>query len=245
MIFPGSMFRLPLFFIIISSALLTSSLRVRIPSSSSPHAHSLLRFKTRLHNGGLAADDLTIALAARANELTDMLSKKDVTSLLLEKWEVRLDELVSEVKRIKDKDIIFGVYAQLLRKNAPLELDLLQLNVFDRISGAAMDALIKLQPPDAPITAVADELTDVHLDYLEVFRRVLDEKGNEDESSSGFSQAGRQEFLCYQFATLVHLTYGRLSRGLGEDFDNSAGTQEMRISNWESPVHAVIPRRIL
>ena len=136
--------------------------------------------------------------------------------------------------------VLLAVYAQLLRKSSPLELDLLQISVFDRLASSVVDALVKLHPKDLPVTPLVDDLTEVHLNYIESFRESIDDGGDD-----GFSQSRRQETLCYQFATLVHFTYRRLSGGLGEGFDSSEDTQQMRVSSWEDPVHARLQRRFV
>ena len=136
--------------------------------------------------------------------------------------------------------VLLSVYAQLLQKSAPLELDLLQISVFDRLACSVVDALVKLHPKDLPVTPLVDDLTEVHLDYIERFREVIDDGGDD-----GFSQSRRQELLCYQYAALVQFTYRRLSGGLGEGFDSSADTQQMRVSSWEEPVHARLQRRFV
>ena len=40
-----------------------------------------------------------------------------------------------------------------------------------------------------------------------------------------YSQSGNQEFLCYQFASLVRSTYNHLNKNLGDEFDKSTSTQ--------------------
>ena len=42
-----------------------------------------------------------------------------------------------------------------------------------------MDALVKLHPPKTAITSLIDEITEVHLDYIETFRKVIDDGGEE------------------------------------------------------------------
>lgn len=58
-------------------------------------------------------------------------------------------------------------------------------------------------------------------------------------------ESATQETLCYQLAGLLQRVYGRVSRSLGADFDSSAATQEMRVSNWISPVYARLQRRFV
>lgn len=72
----------------------------------------------------------------------------------------------------------------------------------------------------AAITSLIDDLTDIHLEYIEPFRSVIDDGG-----SDGYSQSSRQEFLCYQYALLVHSTYQHVTRNLGSDFDMTKSSQ--------------------
>ena len=60
-----------------------------------------------------------------------------------------------------------------------------------------------------------------------------------------YSQSARQEYLAYQLAGLVRRTYSRVSRGLGATYDMTASSQDMRITNWVSPVFARLERRFV
>jgi hypothetical protein len=186
-------------------------------------------------------DDLVLSIAARAGALSAVLSGAEaIDTDGMVAWEMQLETLSAELRRVTRRPVLYAVYSQLLHKFVPTELDLLQISVFDRLASAIVDALVKLQPSEAPITAVVDELTETHLEYVEKFRVAVDDGGDE-----GYSQSSRQEFLCYQYALLAHFTYQRLSRGLGEGFDNSVDTQLMRVSNWEDPLHARLQRRFV
>ena len=60
-----------------------------------------------------------------------------------------------------------------------------------------------------------------------------------------YSQSARQEYLAYQLAGLVRRTYSRVSKGLGATYDMTASSQDMRITNWVSPVFARLERRFV
>jgi hypothetical protein len=103
-----------------------------------------------------------------------------------------------------------------------------------------IDGLLNLQSKDQPITTFIDRITEVHLAYVEDFRKIVD-SGSDDE----YSFDSQQEILTYQFAGLVKKTYERISKGLGSGFDSSANVQELRLNNWVSPVYARLQRRFV
>ena len=146
-----------------------------------------------------------------------------------------------ELSQLTNKDALLAVYASLLSNVAATTLDPLQMATFQLLSNAVMDTLIKLRPPNTPVTDLIDEITDIHLDFLETFQKLIDADGGEDS----YTQTSLQEYLCYQLAGLIRRTYARVSRGLGGDFDTSSQTQEMRINSWVSPIYARLERRFV
>jgi hypothetical protein len=101
--------------------------------------------------------------------------KSELTVNDLIEWETKLDTLVAEIRRVNNRDVLYDTYKRLLAKNAPISLDILQMSVFDRIASAVVDSLIRIHPKEAPITAVVDELTEIHLEYIETFRTIIDD----------------------------------------------------------------------
>ena len=80
----------------------------------------------------------------------------------------------------------------------------------------------------------------MHLDYVDTFADIIDDGG-----SDGYSQSSRQEFLAYQFGGLVRRCYAKISRTLGQDFDSSRETRDMRTNSWVSAVYARLQRRFV
>ena len=184
-----------------------------------------------------------LALTAKGAQAFDFFrapSSSLLTPAALYQWEQQVDALSAELTQLTNKDALLAVYASLLRQVAPTQLDPLQMATFQLLSNAIVDALVRLRAPGAPVTSLIDEITDVHLDFVDQFQSMIDD-GGED----GYSQSSTQEYLAYQFAGLVRRTYARISRGLGSEFDMSLSSQEMRISSWVSPVHARLQRRFV
>eukprot|EP01035_Chromulina_nebulosa_P056046 gene56046-76829_t len=115
----------------------------------------------------------------------------------LSSWESILDELTQEIKSIKDPKALLSFYEYILQKVAPTLLDPLQISTFEVISNAVIDTLISLFPRNTPITALIDEITDLHLEFIERFRSYIDAPSDVDD---GVQESATQETLCYQLA---------------------------------------------
>ena len=85
-------------------------------------------------------------------------------------WETILDEVTQEIKSIKEPKALLSFYESILQKVAPILLDPLQISTFEVIANAIIDTLISLFPRNTPITALIDEITDLHLEFIERFR---------------------------------------------------------------------------
>lgn len=105
-----------------------------------------------------------------------------------------------------------------------------------------MISLIKLAPKGVPVTGLVDDITEVNLDCIEKFRKIIDSKVDDED---GYTDSQSSEYLTYQYAMLVKKVYDRLSKGLGADFDTSANVQELRLQNWVSPIYARLQRRFV
>ena len=189
-----------------------------------------------LHAAGGGSEPLSGGAAgvfglAKANDL----SRESIDS-----WLQALDELAVSYKSLRDQDVLLSEYLSLLSTASVNELDPVMMATFDLLSGSIMDTLIKMEDTGAPITDLIDKVTDVHLDFIEVFQESVDDGG-----SDGYSQSANQEFLAYQFAGLVYRTYSKISRGLGADFDASTEAIDMRTNNWVSTVYARLQRRFV
>ena len=114
-------------------------------------------------------------------------------------------------------------------------------------------------------TALSDTFTDVHLKCIDLgiaglgARKLstsdpipsssaqVDEhtEGEGEEQSDMYEQNELQELLVYQFAGLTRRAYLELSKALGNEFDTSAGVQDLRLNSWVSPVYARLQRRFI
>ena len=106
----------------------------------------------------------------------------------LSSWESILDELTQEIKSIKDPKALLSFYEYILQKVAPTLLDPLQISTFEVISNAVIDTLISLFPRNTPITALIDEITDLHLEFIERFRSYIDAPSDVDDGYASSCQ---------------------------------------------------------
>ena len=96
-------------------------------------------------------------------------------------WETILDEVTQEIKSIKEPKALLNFYESILQKVAPILLDPLQISTFEVIANAIIDTLISLFPRNTPITALIDEITDLHLEFIERFRSYIDASSDVDD----------------------------------------------------------------
>ena len=106
----------------------------------------------------------------------------------LSSWESILDELTQEIKSIKEPKALLSFYEYILQKVAPTLLDPLQISTFEVISNAVIDTLISLFPRNTPITALIDEITDLHLEFIERFRSYIDAPSDVDDGYASSCQ---------------------------------------------------------
>ena len=149
---------------------------------------------------------IVLALTAKGTQAFDFFRTPSalLTPAALYQWEQQVDALSAELTQLTNKDALLAVYASLLRQVAPTQLDPLQMATFQLLSNAIVDALVRLRLPGAPVTALIDEITDVHLDFVDQFQTLIDDGGDD-----GYSQSSTQEYLAYQLAGLVRRTYAR------------------------------------
>jgi hypothetical protein len=115
-------------------------------------------------------NQIVLTLSAKSFEIFDISSKKVYTKQSIDLWETNLNSLTSEIRQLRDKKMILAIYSTVLSIAAPKELDLLQFATFELISHAVVDSLLKLQVKGAAVTGLIDDITDVHLSYIEQFR---------------------------------------------------------------------------
>ena len=164
----------------------------------------------------------------------------ELTPISLDSWEKTLEAAIVDIKSVTDKDALVNIYSSLLANIAPSELDPLRVSAFNSMTNIIADNLLINHPKDSPITSLIDDITEAHLEYIEVFRKTIDDGG-----SDGYSQSANQEFLCYQFASLIRHIYDRFSKGLGSSYDMSNSVQDLRLNSWVTPVYARLQRRFV
>ena len=104
--------------------------------------------------------------------------KINKTSLAL--WDENLFKLTSELRKFKgNKETLLSSYKSLLRLTAPLKLDPLQFASFDFISHAIIDGLLNIYPKNIAITELVDEITEVHLKFIEELSVLIDDGGSD------------------------------------------------------------------
>lgn len=118
-------------------------------------------------------EDMALSLSAKAIELfqyTHITRDVKFTKDRLLIWEERLSNIVPELKALPNKDILLKVYSTMLSKASLAELNSLQLSSFQLMTSAIADSLVKAFPKSIAITSLVDEVTDIHLEYIESFQ---------------------------------------------------------------------------
>lgn len=127
----------------------------------------------------LLNNEMILSLCESAEEAFDFSSAEILEYTTLLKWEKGMDSVASELNQLTNKNILLSVYAFILKIAAIKSLDPLQMATFQSFSNAIMDSLIKLQPQTEAITSLIDEITDIHLDFIEKFQALIDDGGEE------------------------------------------------------------------
>jgi hypothetical protein len=135
----------------------------------------------------LLDNQMIFSLSNLGDEAFGYSSEKFLTAESLLVWETHVDSLAAELNQLTNKSILLAVYASILRKAAIKELDPLQMATFQLFSNAIMDALVKLHPPTEAITSLIDEVTDVHLDFVDKFQPMIDDGGDDGCVSRTYS----------------------------------------------------------
>ena len=118
-------------------------------------------------------EDMALSLSAKAIELfqyTHITRDVKFTKDRLLIWEERLSNVVPELKALPNKDILLKVYSTMLSKASLAELNSLQLSSFQLMTSAIADSLVKAFPKSIAITSLVDEVTYIHLEYIESFQ---------------------------------------------------------------------------
>ena len=127
----------------------------------------------------LLDNQMIFSLSNLGSEAFDFSSQRLLTYESLLVWESKVDTLAAELNALTNKPILLAVYASILKKAAIKELDPMQIATFQLFSNAIMDALVKLHNPMEAITDLIDEVTDVHLDFVDKFQPMIDDGGDD------------------------------------------------------------------
>ena len=127
----------------------------------------------------LLDNQMIFSLSTAGDQAFDFSSQRFLTAESLLVWESQVDSLAAQLNQLTNKAILLSVYASILKKAAIKELDPMQMATFQLFSNAIMDALLKLHNPMEPITGLIDEVTDVHLDFVDRFQPMIDDGGDE------------------------------------------------------------------
>ena len=127
----------------------------------------------------LLDNQMIFSLSTMGDEAFNYSTERMLTSESLQSWENHVDSLASQLNQLTNKAILLAVYGSILRKAAIKELDPLQMATFQLFSNSIMDALVKLHPPMEAITSLIDEITDVHLNFVDKFQPMIDDGGDD------------------------------------------------------------------
>lgn len=127
----------------------------------------------------LLDNQIILSLSELGSNAFDFSSTNMFTKDALLLWEKQVDSLTGQLVQLTNKAVLLAVYGAILKKAAIKQLDPLQMATFQLFSNAIMDALIKMHPPMEPITSLIDEVTDVHLNFVDRFQPMIDDGGDE------------------------------------------------------------------
>lgn len=123
--------------------------------------------------------DIVFSLSSKGVEAFNQASNNYLTRDSVRTWERKVDSLTSELKLLNRKEVLLLVYGNILEKSAPQELDPLQVATFEVFSRALADNLVKNRSPEQTLTDLVDEVTEVHLDFIEKFQKIIDDGGSD------------------------------------------------------------------
>lgn len=97
---------------------------------------------------------------------------------VLSAWE---SKLAAELRMKTSKTDILETYQSMLASAASKELNPLQSTAFKVLTSAAVETLLALYPKDTSITAMIDEVTDVHFSVInDLFDNRFKERNEEE-----------------------------------------------------------------
>ena len=184
-------------------------------------------------DSNILEDEMYLLLATKGTSAFEAAVPRRLTLEAVQLWEKEVDGVASDITKISDNTLLLELYSTILKKVSVKLLDPLEVASFEIMSGAIVDSLLR-NVGLVPITELVDEITQVHLNYIDdVFR----------DGVAGATD--QEEALVYQFAGLARRTYDRIARGMGAQYDQSSSTLELRLNNWVSPVYARLQRRFV
>lgn len=127
----------------------------------------------------LLDNQIILSLSESSSDAFDFSTDNMLTKDALQLWEKQVDTLGGELAQLTNKAVLLAVYGAILKKAAIKTLDPLQMATFQIFSNAIMDALVKMHSPTEPITSLIDEVTDVHLNFVDRFQPLIDDGGDE------------------------------------------------------------------
>lgn len=119
--------------------------------------------------------DLLFNFEKRMDEVVQLASSPQLNIDAMKDWDERIRSLSVELRRLPNKSILLQLYESVIAKFAALELDSLQINSYEMLTSAIINALFALLPRNAPMTDLIDDLTDANLAFVETFRTVIEQ----------------------------------------------------------------------
>ena len=169
----------------------------------------------------LLDNQIIFSLSTLGDEAFNFSSERMLTSESLQSWESHVDSLASQLNQLTNNAILLAVYGSILRKAAIKELDPLQMATFQLFSNSIMDALVKLHPPMDAITSLIDEITDVHLNFVDKFQPMIDDGGDDgymkfeiclSPNASCLSKIAKNSFLKFSsLSQILTISSSRIS----------------------------------
>ena len=126
------------------------------------------------HDNKVQTNPIVLAHSSKVFEQTNL------NLTFLDIWDERLNVLVSEIRQITDRRAVLKAYLSILTTIAIKLLDPLQMTAFQILVNAVMDRLLSLYPKNVPITELIDEISDVHLNFVETLTSQISSNAEDD-----------------------------------------------------------------
>ena len=116
---------------------------------------------------------LSGSVISEIQESFKLASNKKWNNASLTKWDEYVKSCSAELRWLGAAELL-EAYQSLLTTASATLLDPLQKTTFSIITTSIMDALLNQHPKNTPITSLIDEITDLHLTFIDNYKNIVD-----------------------------------------------------------------------